>query len=171
MPHYIPEGQEYRHKALIEKGMTEAQADLYIHAIVLGHHPDEAEKAVLTDISQGYFDLLGYRVNFKDLAWAIAIFKMVKTPEGQKNLIKILDIFKDMLKAIAQMSHHESFTATYGSLFLQGLVLRRFGLITDADFGGWIAGMSTTNALELAADTTTEIMKNFPVQFKVNLGL
>jgi len=128
----------------------------------------EAEDVVRTEVAQGtVFNLFGYPVNIKDIAWAFLIMKMSKTPEGQKHLIKMLEIMKDMMQHIANMAHHESLTATYGSLFLQGLVLRRFGLITDADFGGWIAGMSATNAAEVGA----EIMGSFPLQFKINLGI
>lgn len=133
-----------------------------------GLSQSEATEVVRTEEAQGtVFDLFGYPVNIKDIAWALVIMKMAKSPEGQKHLIKMLDIFKDMMVAISRMADHESLTATYGSLFLQGLVLRRFGIITDADFGGWIAGMSATNAAEVGAT----IMDAFPLQFKINLGL
>jgi dTDP-4-amino-4,6-dideoxygalactose transaminase len=133
-----------------------------------GHTDQDAKEIVQVEQAQGFvFEAFGYPVNIKDIAWAVILVKLAKTPDGQDRLIKMLGILQDMMKSIAQTAHPDNRTTSYGSLFLQGLVLRRFGLITDSDFGGFIAGLSATNTAEVGV----EVMDAFPVQFKMGLGV
>jgi len=133
-----------------------------------GLSEDDAEEMARTEWNQGVvFDLFGYPVNIKDIAWTLLIMKYLKHPNGLKLFNNMLTILKDALGNISKMAHHDSQTTSYGVLFLQALVLRRFGLITDSDFGGFIGGISATNA----AETGAKVMEAFPVQFKVNVGL
>jgi len=136
--------------------------------LLYGLPENEAKEMALTEMAQGVvFDAFGYPVTIKDIVWLLIMVKLAKTPDGQDKLVKMLEILQKMMEAIAKTAHPENRTTSYGSLFLQGLVLKRFGLITDMDYGGFIAGLSATNTAEVGA----EIMEAFPIQFKVGLGI